>query len=241
MKAAVIESAGKLVVRDLDMPPVGEYEALCETQYGALCTGTDNHLLHARPPFCYWVKLPAILGNESIGKVVKLGAKVRNLKEGDLVARVGHPGANGVGNAWGGFAELTLARDWQAMRDDGRPEGEWKNHTVNQVLPAGVDAAQGTMFITWRETLSYMNRIGASQGKKVLVIGSGANGLSMANHAHNLGAEKVVLVGSSGRKQESLKVGCAAFVDYKAADGRAQALAVCPTGFDIAVDVVGSP
>jgi threonine dehydrogenase-like Zn-dependent dehydrogenase len=50
----------------------------------------------------------------------------------------------------------------------------------------------------------------------------------------------VVLIGSPGREPESRRVGCAAFVDYKAEDARQQALAVCATGFDYAIDVIGT-
>jgi 2-desacetyl-2-hydroxyethyl bacteriochlorophyllide A dehydrogenase len=239
MKAAIIEEAGKLVVREISKPAVGDYDVLCETQYGAVCTGTDTHLVNFHPPFCYWIGLPAILGHESIGKVVELGAKVRNLKVGDLVTRVGHPGADGVGSAWGGFAEYALGKDWQAMKADG-VEG-WQGHTVNRVLPEGVDAADGTMFITWRETLSYMTRIGAHEAKSVLVLGSGSNGLAMANHAVNLGAVTVVLVGSAAREVAAEKIGCTGFVDYKAEDAKEQVLAYAPDGFDVVVDVIGTP
>lgn len=239
MKAAIIEEAGKLTVREISKPVAGDYDVLCETQYGAICTGTDTHLVKFHAPFCYWIRLPAILGHESVGKVVALGAKVRNLKIGDLVTRVGHPGADGVGNAWGGFAEYTLGKDWQAMKADG-VEG-WQGHTVNRVLPAGVDAAAGTMFITWRETLSYVTRIGVRKGSRVLVVGSGANGLAMANHAANLGASPIVLIGSGARAPEAREVGCKTLVDYKAANAKEQALALSPAGFDIVIDVIGTP
>lgn len=239
MKAAIIEEAGKLVVKEIGKPVVGDYDVLCETQYGAVCTGTDTHLINFHAPFCYWIGLPAILGHESVGKVIELGAKVRHLKIGDLVTRVGHPGADGVGSAWGGFAEYTLGKDWRTMKDDG-VEG-WRSHTVNQTLPAGVDAADGTLFITWRETLSYMNRIGAGPRKRVLVLGSGSNGLAMANHAVNLGATQVALIGAPAREKESKKVGCTGFVNYKAADAKDQVLALSPDGFDIVVDVIGTP
>jgi threonine dehydrogenase-like Zn-dependent dehydrogenase len=241
MRAAVVEEVGKLIVREVGAPEVGDYQCLCETQYGAVCTGTDNHIIQNRPPFCYFVNLPAILGHESVGRVTQLGSKVRNFKVGDLIARVGHPGADGIGAAFGGFAELTLATDWQAMRDDGLAEDEWKSHNVNQVIPAEISAAEATMFITWRETLSYVNRIGVAEGSTVLVIGSGANGLAMAAHAVNAGAKTVVLVGSPNRETEAKQVGCQAFISYKAEDAREQALAVCESGFGVAIDVIGTP
>ena len=241
MKAAVVREANNLVIQDVGMPQIGDYQCLCETLYGAICPGTDSHICQMHAPFCEWITLPAILGHESIGRVVEVGAKVCNLKAGDLVTRVGHPGADGINSGWGGFAEYGIACDWRAMQADGLDTSEWKSHDVNQVLPEGFDPAASTMFITWRETLSYVQRIGVGPGAAVLIIGSGANGLAMVNHSVNLGAEPVVMIGSTGRAEKAAKVGCTAYIDYKADDARAQALAMNASGFDVAVDVVGSP
>ena len=40
MKAAVVEGAGRLAVRDVPCPDVGAYEARCKMLYGAICAGT---------------------------------------------------------------------------------------------------------------------------------------------------------------------------------------------------------
>ena len=241
MKAAIIEKPNQLTIKEITPPPLGEYDVLCETQYGAMCTGTDTHLLHHHSPFCNWIDLPAILGHESIGKVVELGSKVKSFKIGDMVTRVGHPGNNEVSSAWGGFSELSIGKDWKAMKKNGLPESEWRAYTINQVLPQEVDPAYGTMFITWRETLSYMNRIGAKQALSALIIGSGSNGLSIANHAINLGIHNVVLMGSSSRISQAHKVGCHTFIDYKDHDAKNKLKAIEKNGFDLVIDVIGTP
>ncbi|MGC9394707.1 MAG: hypothetical protein ACP5J4_07615 [Anaerolineae bacterium] len=43
MKAGIIERPGILTVKEIPMPEVGEYDALCDLLYGAMCTGTDQH------------------------------------------------------------------------------------------------------------------------------------------------------------------------------------------------------
>ncbi len=238
MKAAVVEEVGRLAVRgNVPQPEPGEYECLCELLFGAVCAGTDNHLINGDPPFCYWIHPPFVLGHESIGEVVQCGAQVKNLKEGDLVARVGCPPIADLNAGWGGYAECGIATDWQAMKEDGRPEGEWNGTRAQQTLPAGTDPAAGTMFITWRETLSYTQRIGVKAGMTVLVIGSGGNGLAFANHARNLGA-KVFMVGSAGRADAAKAVGCEALFDYKAEDGWARAKEAVG-GADVVIDAVG--
>lgn len=237
MKAAVVEKPGQIVVRDVPEPSFGDYEARCELLYGSVCAGTDTHLYHHHAPFCYWVNLPFILGHESVGKVTAVGSKVRNLKVGDLVTRVGSPGVEGVTSGWGGFAEVGVASDWQAMKDDG--VAGWQDKTVQQVLPADVDPAAATLFITWRETLSYVQRMGISKGVTLLVIGSGGNGLAFAAHAKNLGATTIAMVGSANREEDARRAGVTEFFDYKNDDCWSKVEAVLPDGFDFVIDSVG--
>ncbi len=238
MKAAVIESPGVLAIRELPAPAMGDYLARCEILYGAVCAGTDTHLVAGHAPFCHWISLPAVLGHESIGRVVEVGAKVRSLRIGDLVTRVGTTPVGGVDVAWGGFAEIGIAVDWRAMRDDGRPVAEWNDRRVQQVLPASADPAASTMIVTWRETLSYLRRIGLAAGQRVLVIGSGGNGLAFAAHARNLGL-RATIFGSPARAAEAARVG-ADLVDYRAAkpiDTLRERLG--DERFDLILDVVG--
>lgn len=238
MKAAVIEEPNKLVVRDLPDPQPTEYQALVQLLFGAVCSGTDNHLVAGHKPFTNWFKFPAVLGHESIGRVLKVGAKVRNFKSGDLITRVGTTAVGGVNIAWGGFAELGIATDWQAMKADGVPQAQWNSARVQHVLPPGTDPAAATMIITWRETYSFLTRIGFKAGQNLLVIGSGGNALSYAVHGRNLGAAKVVVAGSLSRKEVAAQLG-AELVDYRSEKPAEDAAKLCPDGFDVIIDGVG--
>ncbi|MHC5054842.1 MAG: zinc-binding dehydrogenase [Planctomycetota bacterium] len=239
MEAAVIEKPGELVVRDVPYPKVGDYDCLCRMLFGATCTGTDQHMIAGRLPFT--INYPTIMGHESVGRVVERGSKVRTFSEGDVITRVGHPGAPeaGIHSSWGGFAEFGIARDHVAMREDGLPESEWGRHRVNQVVPPEIDPRAATMIITWRETLSYITRAGVGGGSRVLVIGSGGNGLAFASHARNLGAESVVLIGSAAREPQGRSAGATLYFDYKH-EGLAKRIAEAhPEPFDFIVDAIG--
>jgi threonine dehydrogenase-like Zn-dependent dehydrogenase len=237
MKAAVVESPGKLVIRDLPQPAMGPYEARCKMLFGSVCAGTDTHLLHFHPPFCYWMKPPYILGHESVGRIVEVGPKVRNYKPGDVITRVGCPAVGDVTSGWGGFAQEGIATDWRAMQEDGL-EG-WADKTVQQVLPPDIDPAVGTLFITWRETLSYTTRMGIGPGANVLVMGSGGNGLAFAAHARNRGAARVALVGAANRAGEAKWAGVTDYFDYKAEDCWKKVQESVPGGYDFVIDAVG--
>lgn len=240
MKAAVVEKQGVLGVRDnLPDPKPGPYDALCQMLYGATCTGTDQHIIHNRFP--WGVKYPTILGHESVGKVLSVGQKVRNLKVGDLVTRVGCPALPeaSMNSQWGGFASKGIATDWRAMKDDGLEQAQWNGAMVNQVLPPDTDPRAATMIITWRETLSCSMRLGIGEGSKVLVIGTGGNGLSFAMHARNLGASVVAVAGSAARESAARAAGAAAFADYRDDAAAAKLKEAAPGGYDYLIDVVG--
>lgn len=240
MKAAVIEQFGALTVRDIAEPQMGDYDARCELLYGATCTGTDSHIIDGIFP---WTNaLPTVLGHESVGRVVAVGAKVRHYRVGDLVTRVGTPGTpdGAITATWGGFAEVGIAKDHWAMAADGLPEGDWMPHRWNQVVPTGIDERVAPMLTTWRETLSYLNRMGVKAGASVLVVGSGGNGLSYAKLAENLGASCVAMAGAAYLEEAVRKhINVSLYVDYKRDDLTEALNAALPDGFDFIIDAVG--
>lgn len=240
MKAAIIEQFGSLVVRDIPEPQMGEYDALCVLLYGATCTGTDSHIIDGVFP---WISpLPTVLGHESVGRVIAVGPKVRHLRAGDLVTRVGTPATpdGTVSATWGGFAEYGIAKDHRAMCDDGLPESAWQPYRWNQVVPHGIDPRVVPMFTTWRETLSFLLRMGMRAGATVLVAGSGGNGLAYARHAANLDAASVTMVGAAYLEGAAMaKGGVTAYFDYKRDDLTAALNAMQPDGFDFIIDAVG--
>ncbi len=239
MKAALIEKPGVLTVADIKEPIPGDYDALCSILYGATCAGTDLHVIdnkHRSP-----IKFPTVLGHESIGRVIEVGPKVKNYKVGDLVTRVGCPasGSGGYFSNWGGFAEYGIAKDHMAMKEDNLPIETWQKSRVNMVLPAETDPAAATMIITWRETLSYIKRIGVVPGKSILILGSGSNALAFAAHARLIGAANIVVIGSLMRSDVFKDSFSVEYIDYKEANYSDLAYEYSDEGFDIIIDAIG--
>jgi len=239
-KAAIILKPGELTVREVPTPDPGPYGALCKMLYGATCTGTDSHLLAGTIPWP--VSYPTVLGHESVGRVVSVGAKVKNLKIGDVVSRVGMREedclAAGYNHNWGGFCAYGVAMDYAAMRDGGLGEGEYGAYRVHHVVPPQIDPRAATMIITWRETQSYLNRIGVGRGSTVLVLGSGGVGLSFLMLAKAAGAKRIVSVGSEKNLSAAKRAGADAVFDYKSPDWASNARKECE--FDFIIDSVAS-
>ncbi len=237
MKAAVIVEDGRLLVQEIPEPEVGPYDALVEVLYGATCSGTDLALIAGELPFRS--PLPTVLGHESVGRVVGVGGRVRYLAEGDVVTRVGTPPVGRYSISWGGFAELGIAKDYRAMLEDGESLEPFPDARRNRVLPTSMDPAAGTMVITWRETLSYLTRMGVGPGDCLLVIGSGGNGLAYVAHGANLGAGSVVMIGAPERAGLARRAGATEYLNYRADDLADQLAVAAGEGFDYVVDAVG--
>jgi threonine dehydrogenase-like Zn-dependent dehydrogenase len=89
------------------------------------------------------------------------------------------------------------------------------------------------MMITWRETCSYLLRLGVQKGSRVLVLGSGGNGFSFACLSRALGAERVAMVGNPHWAPLAARTGVDEFADYHDVPLRLSGR------FDILVDAVG--
>jgi D-arabinose 1-dehydrogenase-like Zn-dependent alcohol dehydrogenase len=217
MKAAVVIAPGHIEIREIPAPELGAYEVLCRNLYGAVCAGTDTHIVDGA--FSFAGPMPTVLGHESIGRVVEVGEHVRSFKLGDLVTRTGaKSAADGSFSAtWGGFAEFGVAEDHAAMKQDGLELPQPWFDGIHQVIPADISPATATMVITWRETLSYLTRMGCGAGKSILVIGSGGNALAFVAHARHLGMGPIAVVGTMEREAVFRRAGASIYQDYRAA------------------------
>lgn len=238
MKALIIEKPGHLKVDEIPEPKMGDYDARCEQLYGATCTGTDLAVINGTFEECE-VDYPSVIGHESVGRVIEIGEKVRNYKIGDLITRVGTRENGDMMLSWGGMCEYGLACDHQAMLQDGIDINVWAEKRVNRVIPQGIiEPLDATMIITWRETLSYIQRIGVEEGCNVLISGSGGNGIALGAMAAIKGAQ-VTMVGSSGRSSSSINAGISQYVNYKDTNAVAQLMEEKRDAFHFIIDATG--
>ena len=187
MKAAITDGQGKVWIGEVPRPEPNPYQCLCRVLACATCTGTDTKHIHDKLP---WKQTyPGILGHESIGEVIAVGAKVKAYKLGDWVLRPAavYPGETlgGFSSMWGGFAEYGVVTDGAAMRAD-NPGATVNNYARFQlVVPRdlGVRPADWTMIITLKETASYASSLGVKLNSSVAVLGAGSVGIAMLRFA----------------------------------------------------------
>ncbi len=215
MRAAIVPEPGRIELVEIPEPKYGDYEARVEILACSICSGTDSHIVYDQFP---WRAYPCVLGHESIGRVVEVGPAVRNLRPGDLVLRptAVRPGETlgGYNSMFGSFAEIGIVADAAAIVAD-TPRGETPKlppfATAQQVVPADFDPDLAGAFITFKETLSFLQRLGVQVGKSVLILGSGTVGLSFAYGAKLMGAGPVII---TGRRAEPLAAARGWGADY---------------------------
>ena len=82
MKAAVLEAAKQLVIKDVEEPTCGEHDVLIDVRASGVC-GSDVHTYRGHHPFR---KPPVVLGHEVAGTVLRVGGAVEGVRAGDRVA-----------------------------------------------------------------------------------------------------------------------------------------------------------
>lgn len=241
--AAIVRDWGRLEVGRVPSFPLGPYDAVCRIEACSICAATDTHLVDGTFPRAWTSKLPFVLGHESAGRVVSVGPKVRTLKAGQLVVRPMWfpPGRvhQGIGSSWGGFASWGIVRDtWVEAEDTGGPTDTWWRNSLP--LP-DMPARDATLFVTWRDTMSCLMQLKVGAGQRVVVFGSGGNGLSFTRFATLRGA-RVVMVGSPARSDKVLRLGAVASIDYRVGDHIPALVkeAFGGAGADVVIEAVGS-
>ncbi|HOK57029.1 MAG TPA: zinc-binding dehydrogenase [bacterium] len=209
MKAAITEGKGDVKIKEVSIPEINDYQCLCKTLACATCTGTDLKIIDGK---MFWCKnYPVILGHESVGVVIKKGKKVRYIKEGEIFLRTTcvYPGEK-IDLYWsaiGGFSEYGKITDIKAMKEDNK-EKEINHYTVyQQKIPEELNISpfDATIFITLKETASFLLNIGCKFENSLLILGSGPVGMSLVYFSKLIGCFPVIVAGRNSKTLEHIK------------------------------------
>ncbi|MDO4584277.1 MAG: zinc-binding dehydrogenase [Planctomycetia bacterium] len=239
MKGYIVYADGHCQIEELPIPEMGEYDALVKVESCGVCNGTDMKIIHGK--FKGVEQYPVVLGHEGVARVVARGTKVRHYQIGDLVLMpyIGQT-PEGIGSAWGGYAEYNLVTDARAMEEDGQIPEEYMY--AQNVLPGDFDPVSSAMIITFREVLSTMGIFGFQPNQSLVILGLGPVGLSFVQFAKFLGMGPIIAVDIQDEKLEKAqKYGADAIVNSRVRDVREVVRSHCPGGIDYALDAVGVP
>jgi len=196
--------------------PFGEYDIDVKIEACGVC-GSDVHTLTGGWGDFDGSKGPLCAGHEVIGKAVRVGSKVKSIKQG---ARVG------VGAQIWSCLECKLCKShneqycphqvatYNAPYPDGTlAQGGYASHiraheyftfNIPDALPSHIAAPLLCAGLT---TFSPLIRAGVGPGKKVGIVGIGGLGHLALQWSHALGATTYALTHSAGKTQDAKKLG----------------------------------
>ncbi|HVO38332.1 MAG TPA: zinc-dependent alcohol dehydrogenase family protein [Spirochaetia bacterium] len=229
MKAAIVQTPGTVVVKDVPVPTVGPGDVLIEVKASGIC-GTDIHIFRGE----YLGSYPVTPGHEFSGIVSKVGAAVTRFKPGDHVAVEPNIACdncpaclsnrqnfcvnwNGVGVTLpGGMAQYAMAPE-RAVFNIG-------------TLPF----ASGAFVEPLSCVLHGVQRTGFTLADRVLVIGAGPIGILLLTSILLEGASSVVSVDKNAARRK--------LAESSGAGETAASLEGLPAdSFDVVVDATGVP
>jgi threonine dehydrogenase-like Zn-dependent dehydrogenase len=239
MKAVVVRQPGQLQLEDVPRPQPNPYQALVQILACGVCNSTDWKIIDGQMPWAG--PLPLLLGHESVGRVQQVGSKVRRFAVGDLVSRPIVPAADGMGSAFGGFAQYGIVTDAQAKADAGDDTMLSDYNARRQlVLPPDLPLSQAVLAISLSETASVLDGLGTLAQRRVLIAGTGIAGLALSMWCKLAGARRVVTLGRRAQRLERARlVGADAAIDTTADDWLADAKTQLEGGADVAIEAVG--
>lgn len=181
MRAVAVVEPGRVELVELPDPEPGPYQARVRTEAACLCNATDGKLVEGKFPGVE--DYPLLLGHESVGIVDRVGEKVRTFRVGDRVigGLLFDAGDPRYSSGWGGFCELTLATDHDAMVEDGvavESEGWFEACEIQRPVASDIPVEAAVLLCTWREVHGGFGDFDLRPGQDILVYGAGPVGLS---------------------------------------------------------------
>ncbi|CAM5561421.1 2-deoxy-scyllo-inosamine dehydrogenase OS=Streptomyces alboniger OX=132473 GN=CP975_08020 PE=3 SV=1 [Streptomyces alboniger] len=230
MKAAIVESVGKVVVGEVPDPTPGPREVVVEVAACGLC-GTDLHIKQGE----FAPTLPVVPGHEFAGTVVALGGEVRGLAVGDRVAvdpslhchecRFCRVGRGNMCERWAAIGVTTAGGAAQYA----------KAPAANCVrLPDHVRTQDAALIEPLSCAVRGYDVLRSQLASHVLIYGSGTMGLMMLELAKRTGAASVDVVDLNPERLATAKQ-----LGVSAAAAGADELDR-PEGWDVVIDATGN-
>lgn len=190
MKAAFVVEPGNVEIRQIDTPAINDDEVLIKVETAGLCD-TDLWLFNGTHPN---IKLPAILGRQLSGDVVRIGRNVKGIRMGDRVAVEPHRGCGVCTMCKRGLETLCANKIVPGTPTWTGAFVEYFNAPAKGVhrLNDNVEYEQGTLIEPLALAIHAVNRITQKQKNAIAVLGSGTAGLMALIAAHEAGFRHIV-------------------------------------------------
>ena len=200
MKAAVWTDYGKMEVKKVPMPVIGEGEVLLKVRAAGLCM-TDLHVYTGQ--FLYG-KPPHILGHEICAEVAELGPGVSGIQVGQRVLVETSVGCGVCEACRKGNRHLCANREEIGTAPHSGGYAQYIKAPAPNVIPIPdeVTDEEAAIFESVVCPSGGLMRLGVRMGETVVVYGVGPAGLAFIQTAKALGAGKVIAVARNKKRLE---------------------------------------
>ena len=197
MKSIIIHSPYDLRVENYPIEEMDENQIEINISTGGVC-GTDLHYYQDGGFGSIKLKEPMILGHEVSGHISKIGKKVNNFKEGDLVAISPSRPCNSCKYCSQGIHTQCLnMRFYGSAMPFPHIQGAFREKLIANpsqcVLANGISPGEAAMAEPLSVCLHAASKAKNIFGKKVLIIGSGPIGTLCTLIVKNAGASHITV------------------------------------------------
>ena len=242
MKALVKKKAEPgLWLEDVPLPEVGINDVLIEILRTGIC-GTDVHIYNWDAWSQRTVPVPLVIGHEFVGRVVDVGANVKDFHAGDIVSGEGHVVCGRCRNCLAGRRHLCKDTKGIGVNRPGA-YAEFLALPMTNVwaLDPAVPRDVAAIFDPFGNAVHTALRFPVL-GEDVLVTGAGPIGIMAAAVAKHAGARYVVVTDVNPYRLElARKMGATLAVDVRTRDiASVQRELGMREGFDVGLEMSGN-
>jgi L-iditol 2-dehydrogenase len=189
MRRARLISAERVVLEEFDPEEPREDEVRLEVEFCGIC-GSDVHAYFNKHPF---IKLPRVPGHECSAVIEKLGASVVGLQVGQRVTLIPQLACGKCHNCRNGRYNICEnLRVIGAQVDGAMSELFNVDSSLVIPIPDEISLEEAALIEPLAVAVRAVKAAGGLLGKKVVVLGSGAIGLFIAQVSKAAGASAVV-------------------------------------------------
>ncbi|SNZ15521.1 L-iditol 2-dehydrogenase [Natronoarchaeum philippinense] len=243
MRAAPLVKAGTFEPETRERPTPGPSEVLVEVSDVGIC-GSDVHWYEHGEMGDRVVEDPLVLGHESAGTVVEVGAEVDDHAVGDAVTIEPGVPCGECEHCRRGAYNLCRAVEFMATPGTDGAFREYVAWPAEYVygLPASVSPREGALCEPISVGVHAVRRAEVGMGDSVLVMGAGPIGLLAADVARAAGAANVAVVDVVDSKLDrALDRGADLAIDSRETNPATAVRDEFGAGVDAAIEATGAP
>ncbi|MGO1850311.1 NAD(P)-dependent alcohol dehydrogenase [Microbacterium sp.] len=215
MRASVLIAAGRIEVQNRTVPTPAADEVLVQVSAVGVC-GSDVHFYQDGHLGDWNVSEPLVLGHESAGVIVAVGAHISDSRIGERVSiEPQHPSTTSAETLRG---EYNLDPHMQFFAVPGT-DGAFQEYVTIQshfahAVPDQVTDWAAALLEPLSVAIATGRRAAFAPGNRVLITGAGPVGLAIAQVARSAGASEILVSDiSAARRETALRFGATTVLD----------------------------